>query len=309
MIYISDDIREIFDLGEYTNIVNCITGDDSKFCFNMHLLFRPTQNSWYSNVEPDLTHPINLLHMVGDKIGYYSNAQIKKFLLEMGKKDYPNAENYMPVTTIKNLLAKLNEVVKPTVAKPAKVLKKILEEYNFSAQDYSFFGEVYNNVYIRKNCQLDSIIIVSGEDIRKYYHADNYYSQSGYLGDSCMRYSSCQRYLDLYVYNPNQIKLLVYLIDGKVGGRCLIWNDEYSDVIYYNYEYIKIAIDKYCKEAGYKPTCLLDKNVTFTLDRVDFQYYPYVDTFMFLNLNKRTVSTDKYSGVWSMRSLNGDKFD
>ena len=81
--------------------------------------------------------------------------------------------------------------------------------------------------------------VVKGENIRKYYHEKTYaYAKGkGNLNKSCMRHGSCQDYLDIYVFNPQAVKLLVKFNEQKeVTGRALLWrldsNELYMDRIY-----------------------------------------------------------------------------
>jgi hypothetical protein len=49
------------------------------------------------------------------------------------------------------------------------------------------------------NDAFDRFEIVSGDDIKKYYNEESYYTTgSGTLGTSCMRYSRCEEYLNIY---------------------------------------------------------------------------------------------------------------
>lgn len=67
--------------------------------------------------------------------------------------------------------------------------------------------------------------LVTGEDIRRYYHEKTYRSGSGSLNSSCMRYDSHQKFFDLYVANPDQVKLLILLDpSGMLRGRALTWH-------------------------------------------------------------------------------------
>lgn len=309
MLHIDDKIHEILVGCDTTVLVKYIFANNT-FNFGLNRLFRPTQSVWGRDNTPDLHHPINLLHIVEDKIGYYTNTQIETFLRNtIIKNAHTSNVSDMPIIPACELLERISKEIKPTVAKPAKVFKKIIEDYTLTDQDYSIFGECYNNQYIKNTCRLDDITIVSGKVIETYYHQDNYYTTSGYLGDSCMRYPECQKYLGIYVDNINQIKMIVYLIDGKVAGRCLLWLDKYYDVIYSNYAYIKIAIEKFCEKQNYISTYAINHTEIIKLDHVHYNWYPYVDTFFYLDLGNKTVSNHQDYGKWSMRSLNGDKID
>lgn len=67
------------------------------------------------------------------------------------------------------------------------------------------------------------LIVVEGEDIRKYYHHANHNKDKniGSLGESCMRGSSCQSFFDMYV---NNAKMLIAKTPDGIIGRALLWD-------------------------------------------------------------------------------------
>ena len=71
--------------------------------------------------------------------------------------------------------------------------------------------------------------IVNGEDIKKWYHVDNYDKELGTLGSSCMRYSKCRDFLDIYSSNTERCSLIILkskIDDNKITGRALLWLDD-----------------------------------------------------------------------------------
>jgi hypothetical protein len=68
--------------------------------------------------------------------------------------------------------------------------------------------EDYVNKFKSSKKRFDNFKIVIGEDIRHFYHHDNYSrGEDGSLGDSCMRYDEAQAFLDIYTNNPDKIRL------------------------------------------------------------------------------------------------------
>jgi hypothetical protein len=147
--------------------------------------------------------------------------------------------------------------------------------------------------------------LVWGEDIRKSYNNNNYaLKDGGSLGDSCMSYEECSDYLDIYVDNPDKIKLLI-LVDefGKIHGRSLIWTLDdgriFMDKPYVLMENSNENLFKdYASKSGYIRKWDLkcgntleifdgsDKKIEFIkiyLGPKDYDYYPYVDTFKWYN--------------------------
>jgi hypothetical protein len=91
-----------------------------------------------------------------------------------------------------------------------------------------FHTEYVNAVKKMKKMDLDRFEIVEGEDIRKYYLESSYDGLKHTLGTSCMRHAKCQPYFDLYVQNPENIKLLILRSKNdpsKICGRALLWQN------------------------------------------------------------------------------------
>jgi hypothetical protein len=184
------------------------------------------------------------------------------------------------------------------IAKPGSFVKKVFK--NVSDKEIENFSNLYRN---SQNKEILNFEIVSGESIRKWYYEDNYQSNSSSLGSSCMRYDSCQNYMDLYCQNQDVVQMLI-LLDGhrRLVGRALLWNTEpkVMDRIYtVNDERWVYHFQKWAKENGYlykyeqkwnntlhfssqneEKTCL---ELSVKLNKFDFEYYPYLDTFKFLD--------------------------
>jgi hypothetical protein len=184
------------------------------------------------------------------------------------------------------------------IAKPGSFVKKVFK--NVSDKEIENFSNLYRN---SQNKEILNFEIVSGESIRKWYYEDNYQSNSSSLGSSCMRYDSCQNYMDLYCQNQDVVQMLI-LLDGhrRLVGRALLWNTEpkVMDRIYtVNDERWVYHFQKWAKENGYlykyeqkwnntlhfssqnEEKTYLELSVK--LNKFDFEYYPYLDTFKFLD--------------------------
>jgi hypothetical protein len=187
-------------------------------------------------------------------------------------------------------------------ARPGSVMKKLFKTHDWEIENFStqFLSIVDPPVY-----QME---LVKGADVAKYYHYKNYYSQSGALGTSCMK-SSPSEFFDIYVENPNQINMLVMLDQhDKVMGRALVWHGEDFKLLdriytcndtYYNYFYNWAKEnDCYYKQHNnwMTPKHLMFngvpeiKHLELTIDKSEFQKYPYLDTFKWLNLKTKKVS-------------------
>ena len=189
--------------------------------------------------------------------------------------------------------------------------KRLIDEY-LSSSDIEEFVNIYKSFFDVSNRRLE---VVDGEKLRKYYLANNYYRlERGTLWKSCMRYSDRQRFLDIYVQNPEKVKMLVMLSvqDGveRVRGRALLWEAEdmngnkikVMDRIYTIFDSDILVFKKWARESGYitkayqnaKTQNIYDingedtLNLKVTLDRHLLGTYPYLDSFQFYNMDTGT---------------------
>ena len=177
--------------------------------------------------------------------------------------------------------------------------------------------------------------LVSGEDIRKYYLYSNYTEDKGELGNSCMKKPECQSYLDIYVENPEIVRLLIYK-DGndEILGRALIWklnayNDLDNKAPYFMDRVYAIddATKKLFKDFAVtqkwafrtSSTYHRTKEVTFLGDEKDsisleiqlskweFSEYPYMDTFKRLDPKDGILYNDESDDEpgWILTSTSG----
>lgn len=218
--------------------------------------------------------------------------------------------------------------------KPAKLARKILpDEYLESLSEKDF--ETFNNMvrsYIGINGDEDGegrtvqLEVVGGEDIRKYYLEDNYSKladSSSNLWGSCMRYDSCQDYFNIFV--ENNVKMLVAKdVFGKIVGRALLWECTNSrkamDTIYTPERlrpmFIKWAIDNehYYKSQQschhhefdmFAGSSCDDWEARVQLNDSDWDEYPYMDTFMYLNDDIHVLSNRDGNHTLTLRDTSG----
>lgn len=191
------------------------------------------------------------------------------------------------------------------MCKPGAFLNKVFKDV--SNKDVEKFSTLWKTFAKEKEFRFE---IVSGEDVRKYYHYINSHDDSGSIGNSCMKYSKCQSYLDIYVDNPN-IKLLVMLNNetNKVMGRSLLLKTvdgvNVMDRIYTtNDDELMYHFRKWSSENGYickaystwYQTLQFKSNdveneyrLSVKLDRVDYDLYPYFDTFKWLDKKSKHI--------------------
>jgi hypothetical protein len=197
-------------------------------------------------------------------------------------------------------------------ARPAAIVQKILRDCR--GRDIEIFANVFKSVTGLLKFEFN---IVEGEDIREWYHYSRQSDSSGSLGSSCMKHDFCQPYLDIYCKNPDQIKLLLMLDNrSKLMGRALLWNtasEKIMDRIYtINDEELAYHFKMWASENGYSFKAYQRHNTTlhivkdgkeqvsriqFKLKNWDFEKFPYVDTFKFLNTRSGVISNYKAEGA------------
>jgi hypothetical protein len=144
----------------------------------------------------------------------------------------------------------------------------------------------------------DKFEIVQGEEIRKWYDEDTYEDAKYHLNNSCMRYDRCQRYLNIYTENPNQVTMVIMkgMDPNKIIGRALIWKlsdgNIYLDRPYANNDEDVNLFKQWGRDKGYSVYGGGYDHKEVTLDKSDFQHYPYMDTFKYLNRDEKLLSTD-----------------
>lgn len=183
--------------------------------------------------------------------------------------------------------------------------------------------EKFSNLYKAFSDKKDfTIEIISGQEIAKYYDQETYSSNSGTLGNSCMKYSRCQRFFKIYTENPDVISMLIMKSPtGSLIGRALIWNIDGQKVMDRIYtiqddEYIVFfkqwALRNNCifkTHQNWNHTLQFDSKVdtneykfVVKLKKFNFDYYPYLDTFKWINLNDGNIANYKVSEDFSVIS-------
>jgi hypothetical protein len=172
--------------------------------------------------------------------------------------------------------------------------------------------ELFTNEYIslmrlNKADVSSKILEVRGEEIKKWYSSDNYQTTIGKLGNSCMADPSVSDYFDIYSENPGVVSLLILKNkEGKLVGRSLLWNtdigffmdrcytiNDYDENIFINYAikngylYRSPSVHKLFFKDGKK---IESPVMIVRLQNYDFEYYPYLDTFMYLDMTKGTLT-------------------
>ena len=174
---------------------------------------------------------------------------------------------------------------------------------SISSSNLEKFVNLYKSTYDKFNSKFSMFEIVKGEQIKKWYLKDNYETQLGQLGSSCMRHLSCQNYFGIYVENPEVVSLLILKNDDgdKIKGRALIWKlkngETFMDRIYTNKDSDMILFEEFGEKNGILTKSEINylklRNLEVKLEEAKFDYYPYLDTFICLNVDEKTLSPNE----------------
>lgn len=213
--------------------------------------------------------------------------------------------------------------------KVGRLVRAMLKAANvdFVDKDIEDFTNQYKATFDFMADTLKQFDIVSGKLIAHWYYEDNYKSGGGTLNNSCMA-SVDSDYFDIYCYNPKQCQLVIlYDDDGEINdgkyksslikGRALLWTGkldgqpaQFMDRVYTSQDSDVELFKQFAEKNGwwYKisqsmyPESKLtngktSKEVTFEvkLSEGDWDYYPYMDTMCFLDMDTNTLSNDKES--------------
>ncbi len=206
---------------------------------------------------------------------------------------------------------------------------------DFTDKDIEDFVNSYKATHDFMADALAQFDVVNGSKIPKWYHGDRYVEGGGSLNNSCMAYAD-EDYFDIYKYNPKQVSLVIlYSDDGsikddkyiskKIKGRALLWNakidgkeETFMDRIYTAVDSDVELFRQYATSKGwwFKDSQTMDPmtNVTngtstkstyiyVTLDILNHDYYPYLDTLCYLNGN--VLSNDDSEWALCLRDTDG----
>lgn len=200
---------------------------------------------------------------------------------------------------------------------------------NFTNKEIENFVNLYKSTFDILSDTLRQFKIVKGNDIAYWYNIDRYESGGGTLNNSCMAEVE-EQYFDIYTQNP-QVSLVILHsddTDSTIKGRALLWDSKidgtegkFMDRIYTRYDSDVELFKEFAQKNGYWYKTIQNSNqeeaitngkdtkhatITAYLDGVDFDYYPYMDTLSYLNLDENTASNNHYRADRIARETDGD---
>jgi hypothetical protein len=210
--------------------------------------------------------------------------------------------------------------------KIGRLVRSLLTTYNISFidSDIETFVNQYKAVYDFVSDGLKQFDVVKGNDILKWYEGKNYASGGGSLNNSCMSNVDSE-YLNIYSRNSNISMIILYsdtgyiengvYISKEIKGRALLWDCEidgeksiFMDRIYTKDDSDVELFKQYANRNGFwykieqsmEPKCEISNGsiekkskIKVDLEKVDFDYYPYMDTLCYIDLSNN-IATNYY---------------
>ncbi len=214
-----------------------------------------------------------------------------------------------------------------------RLAKSILSlgEIDVSDKEIEEFVDLFKSTKVIKGEQFK---LVKGDDIKYWYHKDNYKTQNGNLGSSCMCKAN-DYFFDIYAYSKNCSMLILtdYSEEEEremLIGRALVWNVISEPVIDSNvfmdriYTAKSSDVNKFKEYANnnnwfYKKVNNHDRftgmNFIFKDDKIKLRIevevdgecddYPYLDTLKFLNESRNKLSNIGYKNGLILEDTEG----
>jgi len=184
---------------------------------------------------------------------------------------------------------------------------KLLNKLGINLSEFKGY-EIEDLISHLKKGTTEDFKLFSGADILWAYHCDNY--DEGETMGSCMRYESAQSYLKIYIENPDAVNCLTLInpTNGKVRGRALIWHTDsdefFMDRTYLTNNQYANLFRLYAEEHGY----ITSTYSTVSLENTEFDEYPFMDTFQFLNKDEKIlmISNDGDNTTVRLDDANGN---
>ncbi len=202
---------------------------------------------------------------------------------------------------------------------------------NVTDKEIEEFVNKYKSSIDAMNDSFSNFEIVSGDDISYWYDLEQYYlGEHGQLGTSCMC-SVDPNYFDIYTQNPEKVSLVIYKAPEdptKIRGRALLWSMDdgrkFMDRIYTHYDHDIELFRKYGKKCGYwvkynncsasdgdaynpapeqRSTEVLE--LIIGLEKVKYDYYPYLDTLKYFNPDTAVISNSRSPGTILLEDTEG----
>ena len=201
----------------------------------------------------------------------HSRARSKKLAIRLGR-------------LIKKMVTAFNKVVitNPKNTKGVEINDELIEKIH--------------NKWMAMHPGAITYKIVSGTDILSGYTKKNYIPGGSSLQGSCM--TDKLNYLNIYTENPEKISMMIFYSADKICGRTLIWKCDdgktYHDRVYVGIDWMTNKANEILKNEGIER---LAEDNKVTINKIDFDNYPYMDHFYSVHLKKKVLYFDPQNKI------------
>ncbi|NBO22431.1 hypothetical protein EBU94_03695 [bacterium] len=223
---------------------------------------------------------------------------IAEKLLDLIGTDIKTKYNYLDVSDEDNKISFIpddkfqKDIKNPSTALIGRLVRGILKDndINFTDPQLEDFVNKYK-AYAKLKNDLD-ISVVDGEDIIYWYDEKNHHpsalGNSSSLANSCMRLERCSKYFDIYVENPDSVQLVIFLEEGLLKARALLWKTNsgyYLDRVYSSERSLENMLVEWAEKEYEIVSHFRGSVKELEVELYDslFLYYPYMDTFKYLD--------------------------
>jgi hypothetical protein len=198
------------------------------------------------------------------------------------------------------------------IIKIGKLINKLFPN-KYSKKEIEIFINLFKS-YMKTILSDINFDVVYGGRMNYWYLNDNYLRGGGTLNRSCLRKSNKNKYINFLSGNPKLCRLLILKnSDNKLLGRSLMWrigDKTYMDRIYTRFDedvnlFINLAKKKkwlYKSKQTYGDVPIIDTNTNTEITsklymenfkKINFDGYPYMDTFQYYNPKTFTLTNDE----------------
>ncbi len=264
----------------YQFITESILLSSPEFSEMLYYMKDPVADRLQNLIKKDIKTNYNLLDVANkkDEVYFINDGQLQR-KIKSGENPYDLIHNLTNTIGIGRLVSSIFK--DNGIPLSQRQLEDFIDRYKAT------WEERFSEVDIR---------IVSGEEIRHWYLENNYTTQfKGDLHKSCMRFDHRQHELDIYVLNPEVVKLAIKtrIEKGveKLISRALIWQTDlgpFLDRVYFSKPEEKFIYSEWARNTegckmNYYDQKLEKMTVQLRTDIDDYGDYPFIDSFPYFS--------------------------
>lgn len=246
---------------------------------------------------------------------FFSFIKLNIALVTFMNKDVLNQYNEISMSDKKGMVLMKNKNTNKFVEiKFGRLLKTLSNESDRFVISDKEIESHYNSYLLYQNGNYLKVIKdIKGDDILKFYKRESQNIKSGSkIYNSCMN-DKPEEFFELYTKNPKSVNMIAVDVLGKVYGRALVWTtntgEKLMDKRYTSEDWVDKIFDNIRAENGYLNFDDYESDIIVDLEFVEFEKYPYLDTFRFLDVSNKRVYNKGKSGCRVLGRTDGSWYD